>query len=51
MTDTPAPPPAITPCPGCGRPLGDGDRVSYGRCLPCRGGLRRYLRPLSTPPK
>lgn len=29
----PSPPP---PCPGCGGAMGDGDRVSHGRCGLCR---------------
>lgn len=30
-----------TPCPRCGFPMGDGDRVLYGVCGPCRRAVRR----------
>ena len=39
----PSPPP---PCPGCDGLMGDGDRVTHGRCGPChrkRGRPRRRL--------
>lgn len=35
-TETP-----VLPCPGCGGPMGDGDRATYGKCGPCRIRVRR----------
>lgn len=32
--------PAPTRCPSCGGVMGDGDRVSFGICSPCRRARR-----------